>query len=109
MLYSAHTSKLIYVPNMLTIWSVEILCMIDLLSELVLCSMLLINAAGYLVSCDFHAWEIEYGIFATGFPVSVYWKVIWLWMDFWEGQAGSLDLGVCLEFPFGHTISGSLN
>lgn len=33
--------------------------------------MLSINAAGYLVSCDFHAWGTEHDIFATGFLVSV--------------------------------------
>lgn len=43
-----------------------------------LCSMLSIIAAGYLVNCDFHAWRVAYDIFAAGLPDSVYktyWKV----------------------------------
>ncbi|KAK7363185.1 hypothetical protein VNO77_05316 [Canavalia gladiata] len=45
--------------------------MLDLRSNSMLCSMLSIIAAGYLVNCDFLAWGVAYDIIAAGLPGSL--------------------------------------
>lgn len=91
--------RLINVP---ICWSFGLLKSNDIPLNSMLCSMLSIIAAGYLVICDFLAcgvvWHVFHGI--TWFCLTRYWNVLWLWMDaelgilfldLWESsQAGKL-------------------
>lgn len=66
-----HILQTLYVPKCRSFGLVKSYeCLLDLRSNSMLCSMLII-AAGYLVNCDFHAWRVAYDIFAAGLPDSV--------------------------------------
>ncbi|CAJ1935980.1 unnamed protein product [Sphenostylis stenocarpa] len=109
---------------MLIFWSSEILCILDLRSNSMLCSMLsIIAAAGYLVNCDFNAWGVDMTYLLLDYLIQfkTYWKVL-LVLDGlvlerprWRSKCGVLLLLIWekevlkVECPFGYPVSGSLS